>query len=174
LATGLSGAAETASLWYSGGEILDGLSRNKPGSITQVAHLAPGTNAASSGGVPYGKLPAGATDIQLDLNGNWVRYRTADGVERVRFKPIEAFTESPPRKHRLSEERRAGLTTDSKVEVLEGRNRAVGAAQGDTIPEQLGGVPDAPDWLDYLYIPLGGQASPSSALLPIQGMPKAT
>jgi hypothetical protein len=122
--------------------------------------------------VPHGKLPNGATVLEVDPKGNWVRYRGSDGVERVRFKPSEAFTEGPARKHGPTLDREAGLTTDGKIEVLEGRNRAVGAAHGDTIPEHLGGVPDAPGWLDYPFLQMQ-QPSPSSGLLPIQGMPKA-
>ena len=33
----------------------------------------------------------------------------------------------------------------------EGRHRAVGAAQGDTVHPSNGGVPDAPGYLDYEY-----------------------
>jgi hypothetical protein len=123
-------------------------------------------------GGPYGNLPHGATVVEVDPIGNWVRYRLNDGTELVRFKPEEAFTESPARKHLPTDERRAGLTTDGKIEVLEGRNRAVGAALGDIIPEILGGIPGTSGWLDYLFVPLGGQASSSSSLFPILGMPK--
>lgn len=56
--------------------------------------------------------------------------------------------------------------------MIEGRNRAVGAAQGDVIAEIHGGIPDAPGWLDYNFTDLDIQASPSMDLLPIRGMLK--
>ena len=37
--------------------------------------------------------------------------------------------------------------------VYEGRHRAIGAAKGDTVPEELGGVPGRVGWLDYEYSP---------------------
>jgi hypothetical protein len=117
----------------------------------------------------YGKLPDGATIIDQDTAGHWVRYRPAQGNERVRFKAEEAWTFSDPRLHGQTFDTEAGVTPDGRVEVKEGRNRAVAAALGDTIAEALGGVPDAPGWLDYEYSPIQ-QPVP---LKPIRGMRRA-
>ncbi len=45
-----------------------------------------------------------------------------------------------------------GIGCRGEVVIGAGRHRAVGAAEGDTIPGELGGIPDRPGWLRY---PLG-------------------
>ena len=120
-----------------------------------------------------GRFADGALMLAVDPSGGWVHYSDSQSGERLRFRAVEAFTFGPPRRHPPTEEARAGLTTDGKVEVLEGRNRAIGTALGDRVLPQSGGVPDSEGWLDYRYVPLGDQASASADLRPIRGMAKA-
>ena len=132
------------------------------------------TDPSLFGSLAYGRLADGAVMLAVDPSGAWVRYSDSQSGERLRFRAEDAFTEGSPRKHPPTEETRAGSTTDGKVEVLEGRNRAVDTALGDRVLPESGGVPDAEGWLDYRYVPLGDQASGSTDLRPIRGMVRAT
>jgi hypothetical protein len=114
-------------------------------------------------------LPDGSIILESDPAGRWVKYQTRDGQIRIRFRADEAFTFEPPRVHDPTFEAEAGITADGTVEVLEGRNRAVGAVHGDVIPPELGGVPDDPGWLDYNFRPIKDPAP----LIPMKGMPRA-
>lgn len=82
---------------------------------------------------------------------NFIIYTARDGTKRIRFRADAAVTSNPPRSHAPTNETLAGVTTDGRVVVHEGRHRAIGAAHGDEIPEHLGGVPDQPGWLDYEF-----------------------
>ncbi len=89
---------------------------------------------------------------------SWVIYRPAEGPDRVRFRAEDARTGAPinPGQGAYSADAEAGLTAgrtlaDDRVFVLEGRHRAVGAAQGDAIPAELGGVPGQRGVLDYEF-----------------------
>jgi RHS repeat-associated protein len=79
-------------------------------------------------------------------------YTAADGTERIRFQAGQAVTlqEATPGRN-YSTDSLAGLTKDGTVYVHEGRHRAIGAANGDTIPADVGGIPDRPGWLDYEF-----------------------
>lgn len=110
-----------------------------------------GAAARSAASLAEG-LPAGSQIIKS--GENYVIYRTAAGEERIRFNAAAAETygeASAGRNYTLGNE--AGVTADGKPFVFEGRHRAVGAAHGDTIPSELGGVPGKPGVLDYEYAP---------------------
>ena len=81
-------------------------------------------------------------------------YTAADGTQRIRFQADQAFTlqgATPGRNY--STDSLAGLTSDGQVYVHEGRHRAIGAAHGDVVSEDLGGMPGRPGWLDYEFTP---------------------
>lgn len=71
----------------------------------------------------------------------------------MRFRAKDAVTFQPPFRNRnFTPDREVGISPDGKADVLEGVHRAVGTAnEGANIPKDLGGVPDAPGWLDYPY-----------------------
>ncbi len=100
----------------------------------------------------YGTLPAGA--IPGKASGDYIIYKTASGQERIRFKAESALTLREANSGRnYTTEAKAGLNEDGVPFVHEGRHRAIGAAHGDNIPAKLGGVPDAPGWLDFKFDP---------------------
>lgn len=83
---------------------------------------------------------------------NYAVYTDENGVQRIIFKADEAFTKQEARPGRnMTNETGAGLTSDGMPYVNEGRHRAIGAAQGDLIPADKGGIPEAPGYLDYIY-----------------------
>jgi len=60
----------------------------------------------------------------------------------------------------------AGVNDQGQPYVLEGRHRAIGVARyGDPVPENLGGVPSAPGYLDYAH-----SDSPLSGGRPVKDM----
>jgi hypothetical protein len=90
-------------------------------------------------------MPNGAIEA---TNPNYIIYTTSEGKKRIRFRASESVTGQAANAGRLyTTEGAAALTNDGKVFVIEGRHRAIGAAHGDIISEDLGGV--APDVLDY-------------------------
>jgi RHS repeat-associated protein len=111
----------------------------------------------------------GSPSVMVDPRGLSVQtggphhevYTAADGTERIRFQADQAVTlqEATPGRN-YSTDSLAGVTEDGKVYVHEGRHRAIGAAHGDTIPADVGGIPGRPGWLDYEYsretAPAGG------------------
>ncbi len=99
-----------------------------------------------------GELPEGSRVV--NEADDYVIYVTRDGAERIRFRASEAVTLQEATSGRnYTTDAMAGLTDDGAVMVHEGRHRAIGAAQGDRIPSDVGGVDDAPGWLDYEYTP---------------------
>ncbi|MEM6628756.1 MAG: RHS repeat-associated core domain-containing protein [Bacteroidota bacterium] len=109
---------------------------------------------------PLGELPEGA--VIIDQGDGYVVYETADGEQRIRFDAAEARTlqeANPGRNH--TTDTLAGVTPDGKPFVHEGRHRAIGAARGDEIGTDLGGVEGHPGVLDYEYTsspaPSGGR-----------------
>jgi PAAR motif len=101
---------------------------------------------------PGGELPPGSKIIEE--GPSYKVYETADGQQRIRFKADEAVTKQSANSGRTyTVDTRAGLNNEGKPFVYEGRHRAIGAAKGDTIPPDNGGVPDAPGYLDYEYEP---------------------
>lgn len=119
----------------------------------------------------FGILPTGSRVTAVDPDGHWVSYETQQGIKRLRFQPAAAFTFRPPRAPAATNDAEAGVRSwDGKIEVLEGRNRAVGVANyGDLVAEFLGGVPNAPDWLDYDY----REITQDAPVIPIKGLLKA-
>lgn len=98
----------------------------------------------------FGKLPEGSRVISNDIDH--IIYETADGTKRIRFRASKAVTLQEARPGRnYTTDSLAGLNEDGKVIVHEGRHRAIGSAHGNSIPTDLGGVPDAPGTLDYPY-----------------------
>jgi len=81
---------------------------------------------------------------------NYIIYVTSEGKERIRFRASEAVTAQFAKPGRLyTTEGAAALTENGEVFVMDGRHRAIGAAHGDKIGEDLGGV--GPDVLDYEF-----------------------
>ncbi len=105
----------------------------------------------AAGGGLADKLPAGSRVVKE--TDDYVIYQTPDGAERIRFRASEAhaYNEYVAPGRNYSTECEACLTPDGKVMVLEGKHRAVGAAKGDLVPEELGGVPGQSGVLDYEY-----------------------
>ena len=86
-----------------------------------------------------------------------------DGVKYVEFDAMDGFTSSSNinvggsgRGPEGSPDSMASIGPNGEVVVMEGRHRAVAAAAGDPIPENLGGIPDRPGHLRY---PLGDNGS---------------
>jgi RHS repeat-associated protein len=79
-------------------------------------------------------------------------YYTPKGEKRIRFRASAAKTaqEANPGRN-YSPDAEAGINIEGDVYVFEGRHRAAGAARGDFVPEELGGVPGKRGWLDYAY-----------------------
>jgi len=107
----------------------------------------PGSCGGSSGSPKPRPSPS-------DEGADYELYTAADGTQRIRFRADQALTlqEAAPGRN-YSVECRAALTADGKVYVHEGRHRAIGAAHGDAIPPDVGGVPGRPGWLDYQFEP---------------------
>ncbi|MBI4700578.1 MAG: DUF4150 domain-containing protein [Deltaproteobacteria bacterium] len=98
-----------------------------------------------------GQLPPGSTVVE-DRSPSYVRYRTADGEERMRFRAADAMTlqhANPGRNY--TTDSLVGVNDAGQPYVFEGRHRAIGTAQGGTVHPSNGGVPDAPGYLDYPY-----------------------
>jgi RHS repeat-associated protein len=91
--------------------------------------------------------PVGKVTVR---NPDYTIYTNESGAARIRFRASKALTSNPARPGRnYSVDTYAGLSDQGDVVVLEGRHRAIGAAKGDAIPADLGGV--APDILDYEF-----------------------
>ncbi len=85
----------------------------------------------------------------------WVIYRDAGGAQRIRFRANQGKTlqEATPGRN-MTPKTGAGVNTDGDAFVLEGRHRAIGAAKGETILPDRGGVAGQPGVLDYKYNPM--------------------
>jgi hypothetical protein len=82
---------------------------------------------------------------------SWVVYRTLDG-DRIRFRAEDARAGvSLGRGRNYTVDAKAGLNDNGDVFVYEGRHRTTGAAHGDSIPSDLGGVEGQPGVLDFEY-----------------------
>lgn len=83
---------------------------------------------------------------------NYEVYTAPSGEKRIQFKADAAVTgnEANPGRN-YTADASAALDKQGRVFVLEGRHRAIGAARGDEIPEELGGVPGKRGWLDYPF-----------------------
>jgi hypothetical protein len=95
-------------------------------------------------------LPGGANVISKG-RGHIV-YRNAAGQMRIRFDARGAKTlqgANPGRTY--TTDNLAGVTKEGEVFVHEGRHRAIGAAKGDVVPADLGGVPGQPHVLDLEF-----------------------
>lgn len=95
------------------------------------------------------KLPAGAQ--VLSQGRGHVVYRLK-GEMRIRFDARGAKTlqgANPGRNH--TTDNLAGVTKEGEVYVHEGRHRAIGAAKGDTIGPDLGGVSGQRHVLDFEF-----------------------
>jgi RHS repeat-associated protein len=109
---------------------------------------------------PCGTLPPGAKVVR-DGSPKYIVYEV-NGEKRIRFKADEAVTlkEANPGRN-YTTDTYAGLDPAGQPYVHEGRHRAIGASQGATVPEELGGVPSAPGYLDYEFsnnvAPSGGK-----------------
>jgi hypothetical protein len=86
----------------------------------------------------------------LGEHENYIIYQAETGEQRIRFLASESFTERKARPGRLyTTDCLAAINDEGNVFVLEGRHRAIGAAHGNKIPEELGGVEE--DVLDFNY-----------------------
>lgn len=95
-------------------------------------------------------LPGGARVISKGRGH--VVYRLPEGQMRIRFDARGAKTlqgANPGRNY--TKDGLAGLTNEGEVFVHEGRHRAIGAANGDAIPADLGGVSGQPHLLDLEF-----------------------
>jgi RHS repeat-associated protein len=110
-----------------------------------------GKGGAAEGATGLGALPEEATIIAS--SESYVVYEIG-GQQRIRFAADQAVTlqEATPGRN-YTADTLAGLDTDGNVHVIEGRHRAIGAAQGDVVPPELGGVAGRPGVLDYEYQP---------------------
>jgi hypothetical protein len=119
-----------------------------------VKNATPVTGEATTAAVSLqATLPKGAIIKRVGGHGNdgWVQYEL-NGQQRIRFRAVEAKTLSEANKGRnYSREEGAGINQNNEVFVLEGRHRAVGAANGDSIEVGLGGVPGQPGVLDFKF-----------------------
>ena len=102
-------------------------------------------------------LPKGAVIERTGGPGNdgWVLYRDAGGQQRVRFRAVHAKTlrEAAPGRN-YSKDATAAINDNGEAFVMEGRHRAIGAAKGDNITPDKGGVPGQAGVLDYEYVPV--------------------
>lgn len=97
-------------------------------------------------------LPPGSKVVSTGKDH--VVYETPSGEQRIRFNADAAGTYGDAKPGRnYTSDADAGVTADGRPFVYEGRHRAVGAAHGDVIPPELGGVPNRPGVLDYEYVP---------------------
>ena len=102
-------------------------------------------------GLSCGTLPPGAKVLK-DASPSHIVYELPNGEKRIRFKADEAVTlkdANPGRNYTVDS--LAGVDPHGRPYVHEGRHRAIGASQGATVPENLGGVPSAPGYLDYEF-----------------------
>jgi hypothetical protein len=97
----------------------------------------------------FGQLPKGAKVIKTGADYTVFE---VDGVPRIRFKAAHSRQVAPiSARPNNSNNSMASVADDEKVYVFEGCHRAHGAACGDMIPPELGGVHDAPGVLEYNY-----------------------
>lgn len=97
-------------------------------------------------------LPPGSTVLRRSDGDSWVVYRNESGKVRMRFRAEEArtYTEAAPGRN-YTTDAEVAINVEGRAFVLEGRHRAVGAAHGDAIDPELGGVPGQPGVLDYEF-----------------------
>lgn len=116
------------------------VARRRINGVTQTASVA---DAIAS------KLPSGAQVVSKGRG--YVVYRSG-GQTRIRFDARGAKTlqEANPGRN-YSGDSLAGVNKDGEVFVHEGRHRAIGAARGDVITPDNGGVPGQPHILDFEF-----------------------
>jgi hypothetical protein len=94
------------------------------------------------------------SSIVEDHLPKYVVYRNADGELRIRFRAKDATLASHPTPGRnMTVDAEAAVDIDGNPAIIEGQHRTVGAAHGQTIPPELGGVPSAPGYLDFEFYP---------------------
>jgi len=109
-------------------------------------------------------LPPQAVISATDTAKSYFVYRIADGTWRIRFLASAAWLPNEPtvipNNTRLT---RASVTSDSKILILEGLHRTRSMAREKVlIMPNLGGVLDAPGWLDFVFDAEGAILSDSS------------
>ncbi|MEM9189039.1 MAG: colicin D domain-containing protein [Myxococcota bacterium] len=83
----------------------------------------------------------------------YVIYERSDGSRGIRFRADDAnLGNHPTPATNRTDYAEAGIDENGDVRVIEGYHRTAAAAQGQTIPSDLGGVPSAPGYLDYDYV----------------------
>jgi hypothetical protein len=111
-----------------------------------------------------GSLPVGATILNADPNGNYVVYEMPSGEPRIRFRASAAWLPNEPTAiPNNTPIMSASITRDGQVLVMEGLHRARAMARDKVmIAPKLGGVEEAPGWLDFPHDPVGAKLSQSS------------
>jgi hypothetical protein len=96
--------------------------------------------------------------IVSDHLPKYVIYTDAAGNTRIRFRAADASldTDAPAPGRNGTNGTDVSLDANGNPVVLEGQHRTVGAAHGETIPPELGGVPSAPGYLDFAYTERSG------------------
>jgi len=144
------GSAQAGGDLAQDGGVVDMTGRGTTPAKQDAAFRTPSQKQLVAGGLADGLPPGSRVVKETD---DYVVYQTADGAERIRFRASEAnaYNEYVAPGRNYSTECEACLTPDGKVMVLEGKHRAVGAAHGDVVPEELGGVSGQSGVLDYEY-----------------------
>jgi hypothetical protein len=99
-------------------------------------------------------LPPGSQIVRRsDVPGKeWIQYQTADGRQMLRFRADQAVMQRAPRPGRnYTTDAIAAVDSSGRPDIVDGRHRVVGAANGDVIPPDLGGVEGQPGVLDYEF-----------------------
>lgn len=141
-----------------------GLSSNG-GCCSKSASPVPGCAPDCEYNPSLGPLPSGARVID-NSSPTHVIYEMPNGERRIRFNAESAVTLKAANPGRnMTVDNLASVNDAGLPYVHEGRHRAIGAAQGQAIPANLGGVPGSPGVLDYEY-----SSSTPSGGLPVKNL----
>ncbi len=109
-------------------------------------------------------LPPNAHLLAVDPNGNYIVYESRTGLQVMRFRASAAWLANEPTIiGNNSPARIAAILPDGRVLVVEGLHRTRAMARDRVmLSTRLGGVEQAPGWLDFAHDPEGGIQSSSS------------
>ena len=98
----------------------------------------------------------GSKVVRSAPDGSWRIIEDIDGVRKIQFDASQAsrLSTKPLGPGRGSLPTSAAIGPDGKVIVLEGKHRLEAIQRGARIPQEAGGIPGLPGWLEFdLFVP---------------------